>query len=284
VGRQVRQSRRLAPALLGRARDAGDHRLSPANLARPDHGAARRERRRRRATLEQRGYIEEQGRAPGPRVSPSSTPRPSCSSTAWAWPRCRTCRPSKSSCRRWQRPTNWPTRWRQRSRARRGTVVGRGRATAEDPGPRGIRFAPVLRDLDQRGSRDHRRSRRRTRQSRQDPEENIICVDGTLAPTAQNTVYFLLNKPDGVVTTASDPQGRTTVLDLVESPVRVFPGRSPRHEHRGTLDPDQRRSTGPPAHASQFGHCQGVPGPRGGRSLARPRFAACARAWSSTTA
>jgi 23S rRNA pseudouridine2605 synthase len=44
-----------------------------------------------------------------------------------------------------------------------------------------------------------------------------------MAPTSQSKVYFLLNKPDGVVTTASDPQGRTTVLDLVESPVRIFP-------------------------------------------------------------
>ena len=55
------------------------------------------------------------------------------------------------------------------------------------------------------------------------PEVNVICVDGTLAPTAQNTVYYLLNKPDGVVTTASDPQGRTTVLQLVDSAVRIFP-------------------------------------------------------------
>ena len=55
------------------------------------------------------------------------------------------------------------------------------------------------------------------------PDVQVICVDGTLAPTAQNTVYYLLNKPAGVVTTASDPQGRTTVLELVESPVRIFP-------------------------------------------------------------
>jgi 23S rRNA pseudouridine2605 synthase len=55
------------------------------------------------------------------------------------------------------------------------------------------------------------------------PETQVICVDGALAPTAQNMVYFLLNKPDGVVTTASDPQGRRTVLELVESPVRIFP-------------------------------------------------------------
>ncbi len=59
--------------------------------------------------------------------------------------------------------------------------------------------------------------------NRVNPNIQIICVDGSLAPTAQNTLYYLLNKPDGVVTTASDPQGRTTVLDLVESPVRIFP-------------------------------------------------------------
>ncbi len=59
--------------------------------------------------------------------------------------------------------------------------------------------------------------------NRVDPDTHVICVDGSLAPTAQNMVYFLLNKPDGVVTTASDPQGRTTVLELMESPVRIFP-------------------------------------------------------------
>ncbi len=59
--------------------------------------------------------------------------------------------------------------------------------------------------------------------NRVDPEQQVICVDGAMAPTAQNTVYYLLNKPDGVVTTASDPQGRPTVLELVESSVRIFP-------------------------------------------------------------
>ncbi len=59
--------------------------------------------------------------------------------------------------------------------------------------------------------------------NRVDPDAQMICVDGKLAPTAQNKVYFLFNKPRGVVTTASDPQGRTTVLDVVESPVRIFP-------------------------------------------------------------
>lgn len=55
------------------------------------------------------------------------------------------------------------------------------------------------------------------------PETQLICVDGKLAATMQQKVYLLLNKPDGVVTTAQDPQGRPTVLELVESTVRVFP-------------------------------------------------------------
>ena len=59
--------------------------------------------------------------------------------------------------------------------------------------------------------------------NRVQPEAQLICVDGKLAATMQQRVYLLLNKPDGVVTTAQDPQGRPTVLELVESPVRVFP-------------------------------------------------------------
>ena len=39
----------------------------------------------------------------------------------------------------------------------------------------------------------------------------------------QQLAYVLLHKPAGVVTTASDPQGRPTVVDLVELPIRVVP-------------------------------------------------------------
>ena len=51
-----------------------------------------------------------------------------------------------------------------------------------------------------------------------------------LVPVAPDLVYYLLNKPDGVITTADDPQGRPTVMTLVPAEPRVFPvGRLDRH-------------------------------------------------------
>ena len=58
---------------------------------------------------------------------------------------------------------------------------------------------------------------------RADPEHDRIEVDGALIGVRPDTVWYLLNKPAGVVTTASDPQGRTTVVDLVPDEPRVFP-------------------------------------------------------------
>jgi 23S rRNA pseudouridine2605 synthase len=49
-----------------------------------------------------------------------------------------------------------------------------------------------------------------------------VEVDGVLLPVAPDLVYYLLNKPAGVITTAADPQGRRTVVDLVPPEPRVF--------------------------------------------------------------
>ena len=50
---------------------------------------------------------------------------------------------------------------------------------------------------------------------RVDVDADVVCVDGVPVGIKPDLVYFLLNKPEGVVTTASDPQGRPTVLSLV---------------------------------------------------------------------
>jgi 23S rRNA pseudouridine2605 synthase len=49
-----------------------------------------------------------------------------------------------------------------------------------------------------------------------------VEVDG-LPVQKQRLAYVLLHKPAGVVTTASDPQGRPTVVELVEHESRVVP-------------------------------------------------------------
>jgi 23S rRNA pseudouridine2605 synthase len=59
--------------------------------------------------------------------------------------------------------------------------------------------------------------------NRVDGSVQEIRVDGILAPTAPDAVYFLLNKPTGVVTTADDPQGRPTVVAMIDTSVRIFP-------------------------------------------------------------
>jgi 23S rRNA pseudouridine2605 synthase len=59
--------------------------------------------------------------------------------------------------------------------------------------------------------------------TRADPESDAIEVDGALIGVRQGLVHYLLNKPPGVVTTASDPQGRRTVVDLVPPEPRVYP-------------------------------------------------------------
>ena len=60
--------------------------------------------------------------------------------------------------------------------------------------------------------------------SRADAGRDHIKVDGKLLRGPERNVYLLMNKPKGYVTTASDPEGRPTVMDLVRNVgARVYP-------------------------------------------------------------
>lgn len=52
---------------------------------------------------------------------------------------------------------------------------------------------------------------------------DTIAVDGVPIGARPDLVYYLLNKPRGVISTASDPHGRPTVVDIVPQSPRVFP-------------------------------------------------------------
>ena len=59
--------------------------------------------------------------------------------------------------------------------------------------------------------------------ARADVDADRVEVDGVPIGVRPGLVHYLLNKPAGVVTTASDPQGRPTVVELVPAEPRVFP-------------------------------------------------------------
>jgi 23S rRNA pseudouridine2605 synthase len=58
---------------------------------------------------------------------------------------------------------------------------------------------------------------------RVDPRTDHVAVDGIPVGIRPGLVYYLLNKPAGVVSTASDPDGRSVVTALVPDEPRVHP-------------------------------------------------------------
>ncbi len=64
-----------------------------------------------------------------------------------------------------------------------------------------------------------------------DPRAAVIRVSGKRLPPISDHIYLVLNKPRGIVSTMSDPEGRKTLSDLVaDRPERLF--------HVGRLDTD----------------------------------------------
>jgi pseudouridine synthase len=59
--------------------------------------------------------------------------------------------------------------------------------------------------------------------SKADPERDHIKVDGKLIARRPKRIYILLNKPKQVISTVSDPQKRTKVIDLVDVREKIYP-------------------------------------------------------------
>lgn len=52
---------------------------------------------------------------------------------------------------------------------------------------------------------------------------DFIEVEGNPLDEVEDKVYFLLNKPRGIVTTSNDEKGRKTVVDLINTKKRIYP-------------------------------------------------------------
>lgn len=58
--------------------------------------------------------------------------------------------------------------------------------------------------------------------SKADPDQDHIKVDGRLI-RSEAKIYYALNKPQGVISSARDPRGRPVVTELVPKEMRVYP-------------------------------------------------------------
>jgi 23S rRNA pseudouridine2605 synthase len=101
-----------------------------------------------------------------------------------------------------------------------------------------------------------------------DAERQSVTLDGTPVVTRTDLVYYVLNKPPQVVTTADDPEGRTTVVELVPTEPRVFPVGRLDYDTEGLLvltnDGDLAQRLTHPSHGvtkTYLADVDGVPAP-----------------------
>lgn len=52
---------------------------------------------------------------------------------------------------------------------------------------------------------------------------DVVEVDGVILEAHEQEVVYLLHKPPGVISSVTDPRGRSTVVDLIQDRRRLFP-------------------------------------------------------------
>ncbi len=110
---------------------------------------------------------------------------------------------------------------------------------------------------------------------RVDTDHDLVEVDGVPIGVKPGLVYYLLNKPVGVVTTAHDPQGRPTVVEMVPEEPRVYPVGRLDFATEGLLlltnDGDLAHRLAHPSHGVEKEYLAEVSGAPGGGVLRRLR-------------
>ncbi|MBE6155959.1 MAG: rRNA pseudouridine synthase [Firmicutes bacterium] len=53
--------------------------------------------------------------------------------------------------------------------------------------------------------------------------DDVVEIDGQMLNLNHDKVYYLLNKPRGVISSSKDEKGRTTVVDLINCNQRIYP-------------------------------------------------------------
>lgn len=54
-------------------------------------------------------------------------------------------------------------------------------------------------------------------------ENDAIIVEGKILKNEEDKVYYLLNKPRGIISSSNDDKNRKTVVDLIDTDKRIYP-------------------------------------------------------------
>jgi 23S rRNA pseudouridine2605 synthase len=108
-----------------------------------------------------------------------------------------------------------------------------------------------------------------------DPQHDVVTVDGERVNIDPDRVYLMLNKPRGVLTTVDDPEGRPTVMDLINLSQRLYPVGRLDQDTEGLLlltnDGELTNALTHPSYGVERTYVALVPGPVRKRTLAELR-------------